>query len=145
MAASPRAKTDMDFRSQLIDYFAECAVVKDLDPQQDMLQAQMTAFTAALQRIPMPNGPWRVAGPFWEYAAMFKKQMETTYRLLAQQGVLAIEMIAPSHGVIWRSYVGDIVGSYVNWSKGVAKNKVTIVYDTMHGSTDAMSRVSTSV
>jgi flavorubredoxin len=61
---------------------------------------------------------------------------------LEEVGALGIEikMIAPSHGVIWRSYVGDIVGSYVNWSKGVAKNKVTIVYDTMHGSTDLIAR-----
>jgi len=53
---------------------------------------------------------------------------------------IEIKMIAPSHGVIWRSYVGDIVGSYVNWSNGVARDKVTIVYDTMHGSTDAMAK-----
>jgi len=52
---------------------------------------------------------------------------------------IGIKMIAPSHGVIWRSYVGDIVGSYVNWSKGEAKDKVTIVYDTMHGSTTGMA------
>lgn len=52
-----------------------------------------------------------------------------------------IKMIAPSHGVIWRSYVGDLLGSYVNWCKGEAKNKVTIVYDTMHGSTDIMAKM----
>ncbi len=61
---------------------------------------------------------------------------------LEQVGQLGLEikMIAPSHGVIWRSYVGDIVGSYVNWSKGVSRNKVTIVYDTMHSSTDLMAK-----
>ncbi len=94
MAASPRAKTDMTFRSQLIDYFAECAVVKDLDPQQAVMQTKMDALTAALQRIPMPGGAWRVAGPFWEYAALFKQQMDTTYVLLKQQGVLAMD---PDH------------------------------------------------
>lgn len=50
-----------------------------------------------------------------------------------------IKMIAPSHGIIWRSYVGDILNSYISWSQGVSKNKVTIVYDTMHGSTGAMA------
>lgn len=61
---------------------------------------------------------------------------------LEEVGKLGIEikMIAPSHGVIWRSYVGDILGSYVNWSKGVSKDKVTIVYDTMHSSTDIMAK-----
>jgi hypothetical protein len=61
---------------------------------------------------------------------------------LDEVGKLGIEirMIAPSHGVIWRSYVGDIVNSYLNWSNGASKEKVTIVYDTMHGSTDSMAK-----
>lgn len=94
MAASPRAKTDMKFRARLIDYFAECAVIKDLDPQQAILQARMDTLTAALQRIPIPGSAWRVAGPFWEYAAMFKQQMEMTYALLKQVRVLAMD---PDH------------------------------------------------
>ena len=99
MAASPRAKTDMAFRSQLIDYFAECAVVKDLDPQQAILQVKMDALTAALQRIPTPGGAWRVAGPFWEYAALFKQQMEMTYALLQKMGVLAMDPDKAPEGV----------------------------------------------
>jgi DNA-directed RNA polymerase subunit RPC12/RpoP len=94
MAASPRAKTDMAFRSQLIDYFAECALVKDLDPQQAILQTKMDMLVAALQRIPIPGGAWRAAGPFWEYAALFKQQMDMTYTLLGQQGALAMD---PDH------------------------------------------------
>jgi len=86
-AASPRAKTDMTFRSQLIDYFAECAVVKDLDPHQATLQTQMDGLVARLQRIPQPGGAWMAAGPFWEYAALFKKQMEGTYALIRELGV----------------------------------------------------------
>ena len=53
---------------------------------------------------------------------------------------IPIDMVAPSHGIIWRSYVGDMLGSYVNWCNGVAKDKVTIVYDTMHHSTDLMAQ-----
>jgi len=51
-----------------------------------------------------------------------------------------IRMIAPSHGIIWRSYAGDILKAYTDWSRGVAKDKVTIVYDTMHGSTTMMAK-----
>ena len=94
MAASPRAKNDMVFREQLIAYFAECAVVKDLDPQQAPLDARMNTLVAALQRIPTPGEAWRVAGPFWEYAALFKQQMEMAYALLKQTGVLAMD---PDH------------------------------------------------
>jgi flavorubredoxin len=53
---------------------------------------------------------------------------------------IPIAMVAPSHGVIWRTYVGDMLGAYVNWCKGISKNKVTIVYDTMHHSTDMMAQ-----
>jgi DNA-directed RNA polymerase subunit RPC12/RpoP len=94
MAASPRAKNDLAFREQLIAYFAECAVVKDLDPQQGPLEARMNALTVALQRVPIPGGAWRVAGPFWEYAALWKQQMELAYALLQQTGVLALD---PDH------------------------------------------------
>lgn len=94
MAASPRAKTDMAFRTQLINYFAECAVVKDLDPEQDALQVKMSALTGALQRIPSPGGAWMVAGPFWEYAATFKKQMELAYTLIRKMNVDAMD---PDH------------------------------------------------
>lgn len=53
---------------------------------------------------------------------------------------IPIAMIAPSHGVIWRSYAPDLLNAYVNWCHGVSKDKVTIVYDTMHHSTDLMAQ-----
>jgi len=53
---------------------------------------------------------------------------------------IPIRMVAPSHGIIWRTYAGDLINAYVNWCKGVSKNKVTIVYDTMHHSTDLMAQ-----
>ncbi|MDD3621049.1 MAG: FprA family A-type flavoprotein [Methanofollis sp.] len=53
---------------------------------------------------------------------------------------IGIKMIAPSHGIIWRTHAADIVTAYVEWSKGVSKDKVTIVYDTMHGATDMMAK-----
>ena len=93
-AASPRAIKDMDFRKQFIDYCAECAVIKDMDPNQATLQVKMDALVAALQRIPTPGGAWMVAGPFWEYAALFKEQMEGTYALIRQLGA---DQLDPDH------------------------------------------------
>ena len=49
-------------------------------------------------------------------------------------------IIAPSHGVIWRSNPGKIIQSYLDWSEGKSRNKIVIVYDTMWGSTDKMAR-----
>ena len=48
-------------------------------------------------------------------------------------------IIAPSHGVIWRSHPSKIVNAYLEWSKGKTSNKAVIVYDTMWGSTQKMA------
>ncbi len=49
-----------------------------------------------------------------------------------------IKMIAPSHGQIWTDPV-KIIGAYSNWATGQCKDKATIIYDTMHGSTQKMA------
>ena len=53
---------------------------------------------------------------------------------------IPIDMIAPSHGIIWRSDPSKIIKAYSNWSAGLSKNKAVIVFDTMWGSTDMMAR-----
>ena len=52
---------------------------------------------------------------------------------------LKIDVIAPSHGIIWRSRPDKIVEAYSSWGKGESKSKVVIVYDTMWGSTEKMA------
>jgi flavorubredoxin len=58
---------------------------------------------------------------------------------VVQMGI-PIAMIAPSHGIIWRSNPSKIIQAYLDWSAGKSTNKVVIVYDTMWGSTDKMAR-----
>jgi anaerobic nitric oxide reductase flavorubredoxin len=54
---------------------------------------------------------------------------------------LPIDIIAPSHGIIWRKEPMKIVNAYLDWSTGkVVKQKAVIVFDTMWGSTDKMAR-----
>ena len=53
---------------------------------------------------------------------------------------IPIDMIAPSHGIIWRSNPSKIINAYLEWSSGKSQNKVAIVFDTMWGSTDKMAR-----
>ncbi|MEM2514285.1 MAG: flavodoxin domain-containing protein [Candidatus Bathyarchaeia archaeon] len=53
---------------------------------------------------------------------------------------IPIKVIAPSHGVIWRSNPMKIVDAYKRWSEGASKDKVVIVYDSMWGSTTTMAR-----
>ncbi|MGZ4869977.1 MAG: FprA family A-type flavoprotein [Halobacteriota archaeon] len=49
-----------------------------------------------------------------------------------------IRVIAPAHGQIWTD-PAKIINAYTGWATGKAKNKATIVYDTMHDSTQEMA------
>ena len=44
---------------------------------------------------------------------------------------LPIEMIAPSHGAIWRKDPLQIVDKYAAWANAYQEEQVTVVYDTM--------------
>ncbi|NLN07595.1 MAG: MBL fold metallo-hydrolase [Firmicutes bacterium] len=52
---------------------------------------------------------------------------------------IAIDMIAPSHGIIWRSNPDKIIAAYLDWARGTNRKKAVVVYDTMWGSTDQMA------
>jgi flavorubredoxin len=52
---------------------------------------------------------------------------------------IEIKMIAPSHGVIWKE-PGRIINAYLNWARGVSKQKVLVIYDTMWNSTEMMAQ-----
>lgn len=53
---------------------------------------------------------------------------------------LDIDMIAPSHGLIWRKNPDKIVKAYLRWAKGEAQEKILVVYDTIWGSTEKMAK-----
>ncbi|OQD59416.1 F420H2 oxidase [Methanobrevibacter arboriphilus JCM 13429 = DSM 1125] len=65
---------------------------------------------------------------------VLKKFEEVTELGLLEQ----IKMIAPSHGQIWTDPM-KVIGAYSDWATGKCKDKVTIVYDTMHYSTQKMA------
>ncbi len=52
---------------------------------------------------------------------------------------LDIEMIAPSHGVIWRDNPLQIVEAYARWAKDYKEDFAVIVYDTMYDATFKMA------
>ena len=60
-------------------------------------------------------------------------------RALKQAETLDIRMIAPSHGLIWRSRIPEITKEYQAWSSNQSQNKAVIIYDTMWGSTEQMA------
>ncbi|MBS4006845.1 MAG: flavodoxin domain-containing protein [Clostridium sp.] len=52
---------------------------------------------------------------------------------------LEIEMIAPSHGNIWRKDPGIIIKAYLDWAAGKHQKKAVVVYETIWGSTEKMA------
>lgn len=60
-------------------------------------------------------------------------------KVLDGAGGLEIKLIAPSHGVIWRSHIAEIISAYRDWVVCRPKAKVLIMYDTMWGSTAKMA------
>nr|ANM86846.1 flavoprotein A/ ferredoxin [Stygiella incarcerata] len=50
-----------------------------------------------------------------------------------------LQVIAPSHGVVWRKYVNEILQKYVEWVSHKPSNKVVIAYDTMWHATEKMA------
>lgn len=61
-------------------------------------------------------------------------------RAMAAAAKLDVSTIAPSHGIIWRSHIPEIMKAYTRWTSGVVLPKTIILYDSMWGSTEQMAR-----
>ena len=68
------------------------------------------------------------------FAPILTKKLEEIGKLN-----LPIEMIAPSHGAIWRTDPLQIVEKYAQWADAYQENQVTIAYDTMWNGTEAIA------
>lgn len=53
---------------------------------------------------------------------------------------LPLDMICPSHGVIWREFPMQILDKYMEWADDYQENQITIVYDTMWDATRHMAQ-----
>ena len=52
---------------------------------------------------------------------------------------LQVDMICPSHGIIWRDNPLQIVNKYMEWANNYQENQITIIYDTMWNDTRRMA------
>jgi flavorubredoxin len=75
------------------------------------------------------------------YANILLLYSPLVQKLLAdvQKMDLAIDMIAPDHGVIWRNNPGAILEAYDRWSRQLTKDKAVVIYNTMWHSTEKMA------
>ena len=54
---------------------------------------------------------------------------------------LKIEMICPSHGLIWRKNPEKIIQKYLEWANNYQENQIAILYDSMWNSTRKMAEL----
>ena len=66
----------------------------------------------------------------------FGRPVATT---LSRLGGLKLNMVAPSHGVIWRSHFAKILSAYQDWMAVKPTKKVVVMYCSMWNSTHVMA------
>ncbi|MFZ5518862.1 MAG: FprA family A-type flavoprotein [Candidatus Zhuqueibacterota bacterium] len=71
------------------------------------------------------------------YGAMVQKALDAV-------SCLDISTIAPSHGIVWREHVSEIVAEYYKWAGNKTTKRALIIYDTMWGSTEGIARAISS-
>ncbi len=75
------------------------------------------------------------ANILWPLAPLILKKVDEVVKM-----GIPIDMIGPSHGLIWRKNPGRIIQAYVDWSRGKVENKILVIYDTMWGSTESLAK-----
>ena len=82
----------------------------------------------------MPHAKKYFANILLLYAPLILKLVQKV-----QSMGLAINVILPDHGVMWRKDPMKIVKAYVEWSEQKPKRKALVIYDTMWHSTQSMA------
>jgi len=52
---------------------------------------------------------------------------------------LPVDLICPSHGIVWRENPMQIVTKYSEWANNYSENQITVIYDTMYNGTRAIA------
>jgi flavorubredoxin len=73
------------------------------------------------------------------YSNIVGKYGNQVQKALSKLGGLDIKMIAPLHGMIWRSQIPYIIDKYNKWSTHVGEKGVVIVFGSMYGNTEKMA------
>lgn len=73
------------------------------------------------------------------YANIVLPYGKQVQKVLEAAGGLDFDTICPSHGLIWREYINEIIEEYTKWAANEAEDKAVIIYDTMWKSTEKMA------
>lgn len=82
----------------------------------------------------------------YEEAIKYYANILTPFSMLIKKKIeqirglgLPIEMIAPSHGIIWRKNPMQIIDKYYEWSADYNEGHAVVIYDTMYDATKTMA------
>lgn len=73
------------------------------------------------------------------YSNIVGKYGSQVQKALAKISSVELKMIAPAHGLIWRSQIPYILEKYHKWSKMEGEAGVVIVFGSMYGNTEKMA------
>jgi len=78
----------------------------------------------------------------WEECVKYYANILTPFSALVKAKIeqvvglgLPVNMIATSHGIIWRKDPLQIVNKYMEWAQDYQEDRITILYDSMWGAT----------
>lgn len=100
--------------------------------------AGLERFDDEIGEAIMPHAKKYFANILLPFSALVLKLVETV-----QDMGLALDIVCPDHGVIWRKNPGKIINAYVDWAAQKPARKAVIVYDTMWHSTEHMAETIT--
>ncbi|NLC71710.1 MAG: anaerobic nitric oxide reductase flavorubredoxin [Desulfuromonadaceae bacterium] len=82
----------------------------------------------------------------WQEALKYYANILTPFSALVTKKIndvlalkLPVDLICPSHGIIWRDNPLQIVEKYLQWADKYQENQITILYDTMWNGTRIMA------
>ncbi len=75
------------------------------------------------------------------YSNIVGKYVKQTQKALEKLKTVSVSMLAPTHGLIWRTNLNHIINLYDRWSTNDTENGVVIVYGSMYGRTERMAEI----
>jgi flavorubredoxin len=76
------------------------------------------------------------ANILWPFSGLIIRKIEELQKMN-----VPLNIIAPSHGVIWRKDPGRIIKAYLKWANNTTRDKAVVAYETMWGATETMARL----
>lgn len=73
------------------------------------------------------------------YSNIVGKYSNMVQKALTKLHGVSIKAVAPTHGPVWRSNPGKVIGLYDRWSKYEAEDGVVIIFASMYGNTEMMA------